>query len=116
MGDAKLVSNWVMGEVLRVLKEKKIKIDKLKMPASELASFLKAEKEGAISRNTAKSFFQEMVETGKSFQQIMGEKDLRQIEDSYFLREVIEQVIKENPEQLQKYLQGKNTLFEFFMG
>lgn len=72
----KIFSNWMMGEVLRELKEKKIKIENFVLDPKGLADLLMQIDEGIISGKIAKEIFKEMVETKKDAQEIIEEKGL----------------------------------------
>jgi aspartyl-tRNA(Asn)/glutamyl-tRNA(Gln) amidotransferase subunit B len=114
--DGKRVSNWVMGEVLRELNERKIEIKDFKITPTNLTDLLKQIDEGTISGKMAKEIFAEMAETGKSASQIIKEKRLMQITDQKDLAQIIETVLKENEENVKKYHAGKEKLFGFFVG
>lgn len=64
----------------------------------------------------AKEIFAEMAETGKTASQIINEKGLAQITDEKDLNQIVEKVLKENPENLKKYLAGKEKILSFFIG
>jgi aspartyl-tRNA(Asn)/glutamyl-tRNA(Gln) amidotransferase subunit B len=114
--NSKAVSNWVMGEVLRELKERKISVSEFKVPPKELASLLKQVDSGTLSGKMAKDVFVEMAATRKSSEKIIQEKDLVQVTDTKELGSVIESVLKENPQEVEKYRSGKDRVFGFFVG
>jgi len=113
---AKVVSNWVMGEVLRELKERQIEITELKVPAKELASLLQKVESGDLSNNLAKAVFAQMAETGKSADAIIKEKGLVQVSDSKELETAVGTVLSENPDELARYKKGEQKLLGFFVG
>jgi aspartyl-tRNA(Asn)/glutamyl-tRNA(Gln) amidotransferase subunit B len=114
--DGKKVSNWVMGEVLRELNERKTEIKDFKISPENLADLLKQIDEGTISAKMAKKIFAEMAQTGKSASQIIKEKELMQISDEKDLAQIIETVLKENEENVKRYHAGRKKLFGFFVG
>ncbi len=114
--DPKTLSNWVMGEVLRELKERKIEIKNFKIAPTDLTDLLKQIDEGTISGKMAKEIFSQMAQTGKSASQIISEKGLAQISDERELNRIVEEVLKENPESVKMYHAGKEKLFGFFVG
>ena len=114
--DGKRVSNWVMGEVLRELNERKIEIKDFKITPINLTDLLKQIDKGTISGKMAKEIFAEMAETKKSASQIIKEKELMQITDQKDLAQIIETVLKENEENVKRYHAGKEKLFGFFVG
>src|SRR5574341_1185570 len=92
----KTVSNWVMGEVLRELKERKTSISEFKISPEGMADLLKQVDSGVITGTIAKQVFAEMAETGKSSEKIIQEKGLVQVTDTKEIENVIESVLKEN--------------------
>jgi aspartyl-tRNA(Asn)/glutamyl-tRNA(Gln) amidotransferase subunit B len=64
----------------------------------------------------AKDVFVEMAETGKPSERIIHEKGLVQVTDTKEIESVIESVLKENPQEVEKYRSGKDRVFGFFVG
>jgi len=114
--DPKTVSNWVMGQVLRELKEGKIEIKSFKIAPTDLTDLLKQIDEGTISGKMAKEIFSQMAQTGKSASQIISEKGLAQISDEKELSRIVDEVLTENPESVKMYYAGKDKLYGFFVG
>lgn len=114
--DTKLVSNWIMGDVLRRLKEEEREIDSLKFSAKDLSSLLKLVKEEKINNNTGKKVLREMFETGKNPEDIVKEKGLIQINDEDELKNIIEATLDENPKSIEDYKNGKDRAIGFLMG
>ncbi|RKY83224.1 Asp-tRNA(Asn)/Glu-tRNA(Gln) amidotransferase GatCAB subunit B, partial [candidate division KSB1 bacterium] len=115
-GDAKTVSNWVMGEVLRFLREKKLEIQQSILTPEQLTELLQLIDTGTISASIAKKIFGEMVESGQSPKVIVEKKGLVQVSDKDQLVEIVDQVIAAHPQEVQKYLDGKEGLLGFFVG
>jgi len=115
-GDAKTVSNWVMGEVLRFLREKKLEIQQSILTPEQLTELLQLIDTGTISASIAKKIFDEMVESGQSPKVIVEKKGLVQVSDKDQLVEIVDQVIAAHPQEVQKYLDGKEGLLGFFVG
>jgi len=114
--DPKRLSNWVMGEVLRELKERKIAITDFRVNPEKLACLLREIDKRTVSGKMAKEIFCEMAESGKPASEIIAEKGLTQISNRGKLRRIVEEVLKENPESLKMYCAGKEKLFAFFVG
>lgn len=110
------LSNWIMGEVLRVLKERKISITDFNIKAEHLSELVNFIEEGRINQTTAKDVFNEMSETGKKAGSIIADKGMEQISDNSLIEDTIDKVIKNNPIELEKFLSGKDKLFGFFIG
>ncbi len=114
--DAKKLSNWVMGEVLRFLRDRKAEIQDTALKPENLANLLKLVDAGTINVKTAKSIFNEMAESGRSPEKIVKEKGLGQVSDASELESVVAGVLESHPDELAKYLTGKESLVGFFMG
>lgn len=108
------IANWVINELLRELKDKNI--DDLSFSASEVAELVQLIDNDTISGKIAKDVFAEMLEKGGSPEAIVEEKGLKQISDPAKLEPVICKIIKNNPDNVAKYKEGKTNLFGFFVG
>jgi aspartyl-tRNA(Asn)/glutamyl-tRNA(Gln) amidotransferase subunit B len=113
---AKVVSNWVMGEVLRVLKGDDLGIRNLTVTPEHLARMLKLIDSGVISGKIAKQVFEEMYQSGKTPEEIVKEKGLTQVTDESELSSVIDRICAANPDLVENYRKGKEKLFGFFVG
>ena len=112
----KVVSNWIMSEFLHHLNEDKIDIYDSKVTPKMFADMLKLIDEGTISGKIGKSVFQEMYNSGKDPKKIVEEKGLVQIKDESFIEEIVDKVIAENPDVVEKYKAGKKGVMGFFVG
>ncbi|MFB0521553.1 MAG: Asp-tRNA(Asn)/Glu-tRNA(Gln) amidotransferase subunit GatB [Desulfatiglandales bacterium] len=115
-GDAKMVSNWIMGELLRELKRDDREVQDCPVSPSALADLLKMIKDGTISCKTAKDVLKEMYREGKSAKTIVKDKGLIQISNEAQIASIIEQVLRGSPDQVDKYKKGKTQLLGFFVG
>ena len=113
---AKAVSNWVMTDVLRVIGERKIPVDKFPVPPDRLAGMIRLMINGTISGKIAKDVFEEMLATGEEPGAIVRRKGLVQVSDASAIEQVIDQVVGANGPQVEKYLRGNEKLFGFFVG
>jgi len=112
----KVVSNWVMGDVLRELKNDGIEIDQCPVTPAALAELIKLMEAGTISGKIAKTVFEEMYRTGKAPAKIVEEQGLVQITDADELQAVVAEVVAQHPEQASQYKGGKEKIFGFFVG
>ncbi len=112
----KTVSNWIMGELLRELKEGEEEVTEIPLTPGHLAEMLQLIERGVISGKIAKAIFEEMFKTGKRAPEIIKEKDLTQVSDQKELIEAIEKVLSANQDKLSLYLKGREKLFGFFVG
>jgi aspartyl-tRNA(Asn)/glutamyl-tRNA(Gln) amidotransferase subunit B len=115
-GEAKMVSNWIMGDLLRELKKDDRDIEECPVTPQHLASMLKMIKDGVISGKIAKTVFEEMYRSGKGPEKIVQEKGLVQLTDSGEIQRVIQGVLEENPKLVEDYRKGKEQLLGFFVG
>ncbi|MDE2889107.1 MAG: Asp-tRNA(Asn)/Glu-tRNA(Gln) amidotransferase subunit GatB [Gemmatimonadota bacterium] len=109
-------ANWVQGDVLRILNERKIDIAELKATPEGLAALLKLIGAGAISANIARDVFAKMAESGASPEAVVAQQGLAQISDSSEIEELIVSVILEHPDEVARYRNGDRKLLGFFMG
>lgn len=114
--DAKAVSNWLMGDVLRVLNEKSLSPSDILFPPAYLAQLLEYIDEGTISTTIAKKVFDEMFATGKAPGVIIEEQGLVQISDENALLKVVKQVIEENEQSTADYKAGKKKAMGYLVG
>jgi len=119
-GNAKALSNWVMGDLLRVIRERKLDaalvIHDWPVAPERLAAMVELIDSGAISGKIAKAVFEEMVATGKTAVQIVSEQGLTQISDEGTIIAAIDAVIAANVDKVAQYRNGKDKLFGFFVG
>ena len=114
--DPKPVSNWVMGDFLRLVNEQHIAFDDLKLTGQQLGDMLKLMEEGTISSKIAKTVFEEMFNTGKDPEVIVEEKGLKQISDDSKLEGIVEQIIDDNDQAVEDYKNGKDRAIKYLMG
>ncbi len=114
--EPKAASNWVMGELQFRLRETASDIAECMIRPEDLASMLKLIEEGTISGKIAKAVFEEMFATGKTPADIVRERGLQQITDTAQIGEVIDAVIKDNPEPVESYRRGKTKALAFLVG
>jgi aspartyl-tRNA(Asn)/glutamyl-tRNA(Gln) amidotransferase subunit B len=114
------LSNWVMGEVLRIIKERKLDtllvIHDWPVAPERLAALVELVDAGEISGKIAKAVFEEMVNTGKTPVDIVAEQGLTQISDDASILAAIDAVLAANAAKLAEYRSGKDKLFGFFVG
>ena len=112
----KKISNWVMTEVLRELNQAGSGIRESSLSPERLTRLLRMVDDGTISNKIAKSIFPEVFVRGADPEKLVEDKGLTQISDSGALEEVVEEVIRDNPDEVQKYREGRKKLMSFFVG
>ena len=114
--DVKLVSNWIMSELLGYLNREGKEITESPVTPAQLAGLLKLIQEGVISGKIAKVVFEEMYQTGKSPEAIIREKGLIQITDQEELGRIVDQVLAENPGPVSDFRGGKEKALTALVG
>ena len=114
--EPKTVSNWMMGDLLREMKQDEKEIDQCLVTPKHLAEMLNMMKEGTISGKIAKDVFEEMYRTGDWPAMIVKEKGWVQILDTGEIEGVIEKVLQSNPKLVEDYRNGKEKVFGFLVG
>lgn len=112
----KAVSNWMMGELMRLLKTNGKEIDSCPIKPDKLVGMIKMINDGVISIKIAKTVFEEMYTSGKDAVEVVQEKGLVQVSDTGAIDQIIADVIRANPGQAADYKAGKEKLFGFFVG
>ena len=115
-GDAKASSNWVMGEVMRTLKEKYLDIAEFSLTPERLGGLIRLIGGGVISNTIAKEVFELMLKGEGSAAEIVERDGLAQVSDSGAIEKVIDGILEANPGQLAAYRGGKTKLLGFFVG
>jgi aspartyl-tRNA(Asn)/glutamyl-tRNA(Gln) amidotransferase subunit B len=115
-GQPKVVSNWMMGELMRLLNADGREIEDCPVGPDKLAGMVRMISEGTISTKIAKTVFEEMFRTGLDAEAVVREKGLVQVSDTGAIERIIDDVIKANPAQHADYKAGKEKLFGFFVG
>ncbi|MCF6150467.1 MAG: Asp-tRNA(Asn)/Glu-tRNA(Gln) amidotransferase subunit GatB [Candidatus Kuenenia sp.] len=112
----KVFCNWIINDLLREVKEKKLDIALLKIKPAQLAALVVMINKGIISNTIAKDVFSEMINTGKEPKTIVEEKKLVQISDEGLIDEILDKVIASNPNAIEDYKKGKKNALAFLMG
>ncbi|MDH5661734.1 MAG: Asp-tRNA(Asn)/Glu-tRNA(Gln) amidotransferase subunit GatB [Elusimicrobiota bacterium] len=112
----KVVTNWVMVELLGRLNAVNKGVEESPVSTGQLAELLKLMEKGIISGKIAKTVFEEMFNTGKNPQVIVQEKKLVQITDEKEIGKIVEEVLKENPDAVKEYGKGKEKAIGHLVG
>jgi aspartyl-tRNA(Asn)/glutamyl-tRNA(Gln) amidotransferase subunit B len=114
--DSKQVANWVTQDIAAYLNENKLKITELPLTPNALAELVNLIDQGTISGKIAKEILPELLTQGGSPKALVESKGLTQISDSSELEGIIDQVLADHPEEVEKYRGGKKKLQGFFVG
>ncbi|MDI6619726.1 MAG: Asp-tRNA(Asn)/Glu-tRNA(Gln) amidotransferase subunit GatB [Clostridiales bacterium] len=112
----KAVSNFIMGELMRLMKEADLEYKNIPVKAGYLGDLLKMIDDGKISVSVGKRVFEEMFKSGKKPLDIVNELGLMQISDKAQLAEFAKKAIEENPKSVEDYLSGKGKAVGFLIG
>ena len=115
-GDAKKVTNWVVGELLPYLSETGCAAAECKLAPAKLAGLLKLVDDGTISVKIGKDAFADLCESGDDPGEYVKAKGLVQVSDTGELEAMVDQVIADNPSEVEAFKGGKKKLMSFFMG
>lgn len=115
--DPKAVSNLILTEVLRVLNEKKMDIREFPVPPASLGGLIAMKAQDKISSSAMQDIFTALVEQPDvSPEEMAGKLNLLQVSDQGVLDPMIIEVLEANPDEVQRYKEGKKALIGFFMG
>lgn len=115
--NAKKLANWIMTEVMRVMKgEEGMDISHFPVTPDNLAKLMAMIDKGTISGKIAKTVFDEMTTSGKDADTIVKEKNLLQVSDEGEILKMVQDILAANPEQVQQYKEGKTKVMGFFVG
>ena len=115
-GNPKAASNWVMGELLRTLKERGTNITEVRLSPRALADLIRLVERGALSSSLAKDVFAKMYDSGRSAEDIVAADGLAQIDDESALLVLVHDVIARYSDAVAQYRAGKSATFGFLVG
>jgi aspartyl-tRNA(Asn)/glutamyl-tRNA(Gln) amidotransferase subunit B len=114
--DVKVVSNWLMNDVLRLIREKGVSAGGLQLRPEHLSEILAMLADEQINMTTAKELVERTEESGESPRQVVEREGLGQVSDRDSLVELARRTLEANPEQVADYRGGKQTLIGWFVG
>lgn len=112
----KKVSNWLMVETLRLLKEKEMEPEDIRFSPEHLAGLIRLTDAKVINSTVAKEVFEEMFESDIDPEKYVEEKGLKTVNDEGALRKTVEEVIAANPQSVEDYRGGKEKAIGFLVG
>jgi aspartyl-tRNA(Asn)/glutamyl-tRNA(Gln) amidotransferase subunit B len=115
-GEPKLAANWVLSELLYLLKEANLEITESPISANDLADLLNAISKGSVSGKMGKDILVQMFTTGKTASQIISEQSLEQINDADRIARLVGEIMAANPKQVEQYRKGKTATLGWFVG
>jgi len=115
-GDPKTAANWVLGDILRLLKDKDLESAAIPVSPEALVKLLGMIKGGQVSTTAAKEVFEEMFVSGKSADTVVAEKGLAQISDTSEIEKIADDILDANPQSIEDFKAGKKQAAGFLMG
>ena len=112
----KKVSNWLMGETLRLLKEKEMDPEDIRFSPEHLAKLIAMTEQKVITTTVSKEVFEQMFESDVDPERYVEEKGLKTVNDEGELRRVVKEVIASNPQSVADYRGGKEKAIGFLVG
>lgn len=115
-GAAKSISNWLMNDVLRMLRERDMTAGEFGLKPGQLAEIVTLVESNLVTTNTGKELLEKVVAMGKSPAEIVEAEGLAQVSDDSAIRQLAQDVLDQNPDQVATYKGGKDTLIGWFVG
>ncbi len=115
-GKPKKVSNWLMGETMRLLKEEGMEPEDLSFSPKHLAALIDLVDSGTINGTAAKEVFEHIFREDKDPEKYVEEKGLKAVSDEGALREAVSRAIAANPKSVEDYRSGKGKALGFLVG
>ncbi len=116
VSNPKAVSNWIMTEMLRLLGEREMDIEDVKITPAALAGIVKLVDSDAINSTKAKEVFAELFDNGGDPEKIVKEKGMGQVSDQSAIEELVDQAISENVKSAEDYKSGKKAALQYIVG
>ena len=115
-GDGRLTANWVVGDLMGLLKAAGKEITESPVSAENVGELVALINKGELSGKLAKEILPKMFESGESASAITEREGLKQISDAGALEKLVDEAIAANPKQVEQYKAGKTALLGFLVG
>ena len=115
-GNPKLAANWVIGDLSALLNKNDLDISDSSIQAERLGNLLSRILDDTISGRIAKMVFETMIDDDDSVDNIIAKKGLKQVTDSGAIEKLVDEVIANNPDQVQQLKEGKDQVIAFLVG
>lgn len=112
----KIALNYILGDLLRLLNMNNLEAKDIKISPRNLVELFTIIEKGQISNKIGKDVFKEIFETNKTVKEIIEEKGLIQINSSYEIEKIVDEVLNNNPKSIEDYKLGKTKSIGFLMG
>jgi aspartyl-tRNA(Asn)/glutamyl-tRNA(Gln) amidotransferase subunit B len=115
-GQVKLSVSLILSEVLRVLNEQSISIQEFTIGIDRLSELINLRASDKISSSAQQTIFNAMLDDSASAEELAEKLNLIQVSDTGYMDELVQQIIAENPDEAERYREGKKQLMGFFVG
>ena len=112
----KNISNWLLGDITRIINEKNLTLADTGLSAEKLAEMLAMIEKGEISTTAGKTVLEEIIFSDKTAADVVEEKGLRQMNDTAALEQVVRDILAANPKVVEDYRGGKTNALGFLVG
>ncbi len=112
----KIVANWISGDLFNLMNQSGEVIDAIRITPQGLGRLLELVVQGEINQTTGKAVLSQMYSSGKTADEIVTESGFRQISDEHEMTRLVKYVLDENPEQVEAYMAGKETIGRWLFG
>ena len=112
----KNISNWLLGDITRIINEKNLILADTKLSTEKLADMLAMIETGEISTTAGKTVLEEIIFSDKTAADVVEEKGLRQMNDTGALEQVVSDILAANPKVVEDYRGGKTNALGFLVG
>jgi aspartyl-tRNA(Asn)/glutamyl-tRNA(Gln) amidotransferase subunit B len=114
--DARLAANWIIGELSGALNREQLELHQSPIDPDRLAGLLRRMGDGTLSGRMAKQVFETMWGSDATADDIIESQGLRQVTDTAFIEQLVDQVLAANPDQIQQYRAGKDKVLAYLVG
>ena len=115
-GDAKLAANWVNGDLQALLNKNNLHVADSPIQAERLATLISRIKDNTISGKIAKTVFEAMIDDDSGVDDIIEARGLKQVTDTGEIEKLVDEVIANNPDQVQQFKDGKEAVLGYLVG
>jgi aspartyl-tRNA(Asn)/glutamyl-tRNA(Gln) amidotransferase subunit B len=115
-GNAKAASNWIMGELMRLMNAASVTIEHVPVTPAALGGLIRLVDTGAINGPTAKQVFEKMFASGEAADVIVQREGLAQIDDEGAVVEMVRGILAEHADAVEQYRKGKQAAMGFLVG
>lgn len=113
---ARMAANWVTGELFAWLNQSGQSLVQIRVSPQGLAALLDLMAQGTVTLNTGKAVLAEMLQSGADASEIIRSRGLEQVSDAAWIADLVRETLRSNPEEVEKYLAGKETVANWFYG